>query len=112
MKNKALYTMMTVLVMMSAMPLYAAVEGMSVAPQTLGEFQRIYSGTKPVVAASEYQASKYVTRLPQPTLTISRIRTEDVEKGQGTKPGIFPAFGSSHRWTGGKVTSSKPPVLR
>ena len=93
-------------------PAYAAVESASGAPQTMAEFQKMYSGTKPVIAAEKFQASQYVKELPRPTLTISRIRVEDVVTGQGTKPGVLPAFGSAHTWMGGEATSSKPSVRR
>jgi hypothetical protein len=111
MKTKALW-MLIVVFAVSTMPTYAMVEGVSVTPQTMAEFQRAFSGTKPVIAASEYQASKYVTSLPKTTLTLSRVRTETVVKGQGTKPGIRPAYGSAHRWIGGEATASNPSIRR
>jgi hypothetical protein len=76
--------------------------------QTFGDFQRLYSGTKPIVAFDKY-ASVNLNEKGQTTLEIPRMRTEvSPTLGQGTKPMILPKMGTPSRWVVGTVTPSKP----
>ncbi|HTL46958.1 MAG TPA: hypothetical protein VL688_02720 [Verrucomicrobiae bacterium] len=60
---------------------------------TLEDFQRAYSGTKPIVAYEKFARARYggMYGYPQTTLVTTRIRSdEDLEKGEGTKPHVIP----------------------
>ncbi len=89
---KTLISMAVVAAMaLTAVPAYA-LEAVGVpAVKTLTDFQREYSGTKPMVAFEKYREFKYLQKFPRPTLDTSRIRTEVVEPSPyltGTKPFI------------------------
>lgn len=59
-----------------AAPAYAAYEGGAIVPstpqKTLGDFQKEYSGTKPVVAFLKYY--DYLKNAPQTTLDVRHMR--------------------------------------
>ncbi len=67
-------------------PAYAASEGMTTdlppSVKTLGDFQKEYSGTKPVVAYLKYY--DYLKNAPKPTLGLERMRTGPSILGVGT----------------------------
>lgn len=74
-----------------AIPAYAAVESASEIPgKTLADFQREYSGTKPVIAWLKFQEYQMLQRTPRTSLETSRMRTETVSADEdydhGTKP--------------------------
>lgn len=73
-----------------AVQAYAAMEatGVQVPAKTLGDFQKEYSGTKPIVAWNKYQEYKRLQNAPRPTLEASRMRTEPAvfDEYAGTKP--------------------------
>lgn len=97
-----------ILGMMSIPPVFAVETSVSSSPQTLADFQRAYTGTKPAIAYAKYWEARFLAKYPQPTLAVSRMRTEAApQKGQGTKPGIQPLQGSPHAWALGKISSSK-----
>lgn len=81
---------MAVAMMFLAAPAYALVEtsAVGVPAKTLGDFERNYSDTKPIVAWNKYQEYKRLQNAPRPTLSVSRMRTWETFEGglSGTKP--------------------------
>ncbi len=61
-------------------PVYAGLEvGMAPAAKTLIDFQRDFTGTKPVIAWHKYQDYLQMKNVPQPTLGVSRMRVSPEE---------------------------------
>lgn len=75
-----------------AVQAYATIEtsgvGVEVPGKTLADFQKEYSGTKPIVAWHKYQEYRRLQNAPRPTLEASRMRTEPLvyDEFSGTKP--------------------------
>ena len=83
MKNVQKIGMAVLTLSLIVAPAYAAMEG-SAGPGgelTLADFQRMNSGNKPIVAVNKYREYKYRLKhaAPQPTLDVSRMRTEERE---------------------------------
>jgi hypothetical protein len=73
-------------------PVFALETATGSAPQTLADFQKIYSGTKPMVAYAKYGESQFLKKYPQPALNVSRMSVKGAPvRGQGTKPTVLPA---------------------
>lgn len=76
---------------LTAIPAYGAMEtaGGAVTPtMTFEDFQRDYSGTKPIVATLKFHEYQWLLQYaPRPTLLISRMREEPAAASTlGTKP--------------------------
>ena len=58
--------------------------------KSLGDFQKAYSGTKPVVAWHKYQEYLMLEKAPRTTLAPSRMREEtaSADPAHGSKPVI------------------------
>lgn len=104
-------------VAMTALPAYA-LEAVGVpAIKSLSDFQREYSGTKPMVAFEKYREFKYLQKFPRPTLDTARIRTEAVEQSPyltGTKPfikALYPTTGSGYVIVGPVSDSGTKPSV-
>ncbi|HXV28182.1 MAG TPA: hypothetical protein VD913_04375 [bacterium] len=65
------------IVMFAAVSAYAAMEAgvVEVPGKTLGDFERQYSHTKPMIAWSKFQEYRRLENAPRPTLSVSRMRT-------------------------------------
>lgn len=83
-----------------AVSAYAFDSAVEQAPaKTLADFQREYSGTKPVVAWMKYHDYLSLQKMPRPTLEPSRIRMEAAppyEGASGTKDVV--KFTRSGNW--------------
>lgn len=65
-----------------SIPAYAMFESVeAVGGKTLADFQKEFSGTKPVVAWNKYMEYKFLEKAPRPTLGLSHMR---IEPGEGT----------------------------
>lgn len=89
----------------AAAPAFAMETSAAAPAQTLSEFQRANTGTKPIVAFVKYNESKFLSQFPEVTLNVSNLRTDAT--GSGTKPLIKPSLGSAHSWQSGAVSSHK-----
>lgn len=103
MKNLNKLLGLVLLIGLIAMPVYAIEEATTMAStKTLADFQKEYSGTKPIVAWNKYH--EYLAELkkaPRPTLEKSRMRIEpdlSVERSRGTKDVV--AFTKPSNWGG------------
>ncbi len=75
---------LAVVVLVAAPAFAAGAAGMAPAP--LVDYQKAYTGTKPVVAWTMYQEGKVLGKAPRPTLGPARLRFEaGVRDEVGTK---------------------------
>ncbi len=71
-----------------AIPAYADEMAAGMPGKTLSDFQKEYSGTKPIVAWNKYQEYLQLQKTPRPTLEPSRARMEanlPADSSSGTK---------------------------
>ncbi len=82
-----LMTLITVLGLF-AIPAYADEMAAGMPGKTLADFQKEYSGTKPIVAWNRYHEYLQLQKAPRPTLESSRARMEvslPADSSSGTK---------------------------
>ncbi len=88
MKNRYLIIALTVAFILSTTPILTAeISGEQMPMRTLADFQKEYSGTKPIVAWNKYHEYLALQKAPKPTLEPSRMRFESnaPESARGTK---------------------------
>lgn len=75
-----------VVILLAVAPAFAAAGAGGIAPAPLAEYQKAYTGTKPVVAWTMFQDGKVLGKAPRPTLGAARMRFEaGVRDDAGTK---------------------------
>lgn len=109
MKNQIkLITLIAVLGFL-AIPAYADEMAAGMPGKTLADFQKEYSGTKPIVAWNKYHEYLALQKAPRPTLEPSRMRTEHVHPAvaSGTKDIVaFLKRGDENRQSLGETNPS------
>lgn len=92
MKNHQKIAVLMVPLFFAAFQVVSAMEagGAGVPIMTFKEFKASHSGTKPSAIFRQYQEYKRVQNAPQPTLDVSRMRTDDAVYNpySGTKPSV------------------------
>lgn len=110
MKNNYITFILIFALLFSSAPILLAAERAAQIPvKTLADFQKEYSGTKPIVAWNKYHEYLALQKAPKATLESSRMRVEYVHSSvaSGTKDVVaFLKRGDENRKSAGELYPS------